>query len=102
VRQHDQAVSLFSELMSRLVSIGDFVATNYVGDRATIPNPLDKIENAVLINSIANAFNFTTEEKQGVLEEDGRCTRFERFCVLFRFALTELDSVRVPDSGSLH
>jgi hypothetical protein len=37
-----------------------------------------------------------------VLEENGRRARFERLCVLFCFALEELDSVRVPDSGSLH
>jgi hypothetical protein len=42
VRQRAQALSSFSELMSRLTSIGAFVATNDVGDRATIPDPLEK------------------------------------------------------------
>ncbi|MBW1843044.1 MAG: hypothetical protein JRE38_10140 [Deltaproteobacteria bacterium] len=64
VRQHAQAVGLFSELMSRLTSIGGFVTVDYVGARATIPNPLDKIENAVLIDSIANAFNFTAKRNR--------------------------------------
>lgn len=64
MQQHAQAVSLFSELMSRLASIGGFVAANYVGDHATIPNSLDKIENAVLINSIANTFNCTAKRNR--------------------------------------
>jgi hypothetical protein len=64
VQQHAQAVSLFSELMSRLASIGGIVATNFVGDHATIPNSLDKIENAVLINSIANTFNCTAKRNR--------------------------------------
>ena len=55
---------LFSELMSRLTSIGGFPTVDYVGDRATIPNPLDKIENAVLIDSIANTFNFTAKRNR--------------------------------------
>jgi len=93
---------LFSELLSRLESIGDFVTTNDSGDRATIPNPLDKIENAVLIQSIANAFNFTTGAKQAVLEKKGSRARFERRCILFRFALAGLDGARVPHSGSLN
>ena len=44
MQQHAQAVSLFSELMSRLTSLGDFVATNDVGDRAAIPILLAKSE----------------------------------------------------------
>jgi hypothetical protein len=64
VRQHAQAVILFSELMSRLTSIGGFPTLDYVGDRATIPNPLDKIENVVLNDSIANAFNFTAKRNR--------------------------------------
>ena len=55
---------LFSELMSRLTSIGGFPTVDYVGDRATIPNPLDKIKNAVLIDSIANTFNFTAKRNR--------------------------------------
>ena len=50
--------------MSRLKSIGGFVTADYVGDRATIPNPLGKIENAVLIDSIANTFNFTAKRNR--------------------------------------
>jgi hypothetical protein len=88
--------------LNRLTNIGKLVATDCVDDRARTANALDDSENAVLINSIASALNFTTEEKQAVLKEDGRCARFERLCDLFRFALAELDSVRVPDSGSLH
>jgi hypothetical protein len=101
VRQHAQAVSLFSELMSRLTSIGGFLTVDYVGDRATIPNPLDKIKNAVLIDSIANTFNFTAKKNRLCWNKVG-VVRLERLCVLFRFALAGRDRVRVPDSGSLH
>ena len=55
---------MFSELMSRLTSIDGFVTVDHVGDRATIPNLLDKIENAVLIDSIVNAFNFTAKRNR--------------------------------------
>jgi Lon protease-like protein len=102
VRQHADLVSLFSELSNRLRSIGKLVATDCADDRARAANALDESENAVLINSIASAFNFTTEEKQALLEEDGRCARFERVCALLRFALAELHAGEVPNSGSLH
>jgi hypothetical protein len=101
-RQHADLVSLFSALSSWLWSIGDLDETNHVDDRALTPISLDVFENAVLNNSIASSFDFTIEEKQVLLEENGRCTRIERVCALLRFALAELHAARVPHSGSLH
>jgi hypothetical protein len=49
-------VNLFGESTSRLTSIGGFVSADCVGDWTVGPKLLDKIKNAVLIDSIANSF----------------------------------------------
>ena len=101
VREHTQAVNLLSELMSPHTSIGGFFTADYVGNRATIPNPLNKIENAVLIHSIANAFDFTAKRNRLRWNRVG-VVRASKDSAFFRCALAGRDSVRVPDSGSLH
>jgi len=67
VRQRAQLASLLSELSSRLERTDDPVTTNRFGGGTETPDPFGKIENAVLIHSIASTFSFSTEEKQKVL-----------------------------------
>jgi len=101
-RQRADLASLFSELLNPLATIGGRSTANQLGARTPTPNSLDKIENAALTHYIASTFNFTTEERQALLEEVGHRARIERLCVLLRFALAGRSAPRVPPSGSLH
>jgi len=101
VQQRARLMGLFSELINWLENIGDQVIAHHSGEPTCTPDSLEEIDNAVLTQSIANTFHLTSVEKQGLLEENGHCARFERLSALLGFALAERHRGRVPHLGFL-
>jgi len=60
----------------------------------------DKVDHATFVNAIAQSMDFVPSEKQGLLEADEVCERYERLAGLMRFRLAELGSG--TGSGSMH
>ena len=66
------------------------------------PDLFDGVDDAVFVNSLANALAFPPQEKQGLLEAGSIPARFERLEGLLSFRLAELDARVAPGSSRLH
>lgn len=66
------------------------------------PDLFAGIEDAVFVNSLANALALGPPERQGLLEAGSVPERFERLEGLLSFRLAELDAGLTPGSGRLH
>jgi Lon protease-like protein len=60
------------------------------------------IDDAALVNALANAFPFSPPEKQGLLEADSIPERYERLESVLRFQLAEAIAPPAPGPGRLH
>lgn len=87
---------------ARLMQQVDLIARRLGREDATPSSAFNSVGDEVLVNTLANGFDFGTREKQGLLEANGVRERIDRLSGLLEFAIAELDSGRTSNSGSLH
>jgi len=61
-----------------------------------------ELDDPTLVNTLANGFEFSPRDKQGLLEADGVKARFEQLAALFDFILAQANTARTSNSGALH
>lgn len=66
------------------------------------PDLFEGVEDAVLVNTLSNAFAFPGDEKQSLLEADTIGERFVRLAGLLSFRRTELDRRGDSGPGTVH
>jgi hypothetical protein len=66
------------------------------------PDAFAELDDPTLVNTLANGFEFSARDKQGLLEADGVKARFEQLAALFDFILAQANTARTPNSGALH
>jgi hypothetical protein len=99
-----QAARRVAELRARVITLaGDLARRIAPGRSARIgPERFRGIDDAALVNALANAFPFSAPEKQGLLEADSIPERYERLESVLRFQLAEACSPPAPGAGRLH
>jgi Lon protease-like protein len=98
----EPAATDLSALRVRVTEQVDRVARLLGRSDGVPPDTFDSMDDETFTHSVANGFNFSASEKQGLLEENSVRDRLERLSSLFDFALAELHAGRTPNSGALH
>ncbi len=98
-----QEASRVGELRARVIDLAGDLARRIAPGRSTriSADRFAGIDDAALVNALANAFPFPPPEKQGLLEADSIPERYERLESVLRFQLAEALCPPAPGSGRL-